>query len=263
MTLQSIWWCDILKDPLFEPLQAKFQPERTHSSHLVVIWSRLSQSVQNTHWRRQWLPHLTRISFHRAKFLSLGRERSHTEPNPENRVDEESIHSRIRSFVIATVDLWDGALSWWKSTFLRANLASNDYQMNYASFLAEIWPEGVRRVDLSRCRVIKWIVAPFHENLPNLSNDPRIKLYRRSFILSDIWSIISRIDNFIEKFFERKLHGLKRDTLWKCGLDLEWPCQNQVNIINVFLNGNPYFLLHIVVAYLKSFPKHYNKIIFR
>ena len=25
--------------------------------------------------------------------------------------------------------------------------------MNYASFLAEIWPEGVRRVDLSRCRV--------------------------------------------------------------------------------------------------------------
>jgi len=45
--------------------------------------------------------------------------------------------------------------------------------VNYASFLAEIWPEGVRRVDLSRCRVIKWIVAPFHGNLPNLLNDPR------------------------------------------------------------------------------------------
>jgi len=43
--------------------------------------------------------------------------------------------------------------------------------VNYASFLAEIWPEGVRRVDLSRCRVIKWTVAPFHGNLPNLSND--------------------------------------------------------------------------------------------
>jgi len=41
---------------------------------------------------------------------SLGTERSHTGPNPENRVDEESIHSPIRSFVIATVDLWDGAL---------------------------------------------------------------------------------------------------------------------------------------------------------
>jgi len=42
--------------------------------------------------------------------------------------------------------------------------------VNYAFFLAEIWPEGIRRVDLSRCRVIKWIVAPFHGNLPNLSN---------------------------------------------------------------------------------------------
>jgi len=127
--LQSIWWRDIsIENPLFEPLQTKFQPERMHSSRLLVIWSRLSQSLQNTHWRRQWLLHLTRISSHRAKFLSLGTERSHTEPNPENRVDEESIYSPIRSFVIATVDLWDGALSWWKSTFLRANLVSNDYQ---------------------------------------------------------------------------------------------------------------------------------------
>jgi len=138
MVLQFIWWRDISKDPLFEPLQAKFQPERTHSSRLVVIWSRLSQSLQNTHWRRQWLSHLTRISSHRAKFLSLGTERSHTGPNPENKVDEESIHSPIRSFVIATVDLWDGALSWWKSTFLRVNLSSS-----------------------------------FHGNLPNLSNNPR------------------------------------------------------------------------------------------
>jgi len=93
MALQFIWWCDISKDPLFEPLQAKFQPERTHNSRLVVIWSRLSQSLQNTHWRRQRLPHLMRISSHRAKFLSLWTERSHTGPNPENRVDEESIHS--------------------------------------------------------------------------------------------------------------------------------------------------------------------------
>jgi len=114
LALQSIWWRDISKDPLFEPLQAKFQPERTHSSRLVVIWSKLSQSLQNTHWR---LPHLTRISSHRVKFLSLGTERSHARPNPENRMDEKSIHSPIRSFVIATVDLWDGALSSWKSTF--------------------------------------------------------------------------------------------------------------------------------------------------
>ena len=128
IALQSIWWRDISKDLLFEPLQAKFQPERTHSSRLIVIWSRLSQSLQNTHWRRQWLPHLTRISSHRVKFLSLGTERSHTGPNSENRMDEESIHSPIRSFVIAMVNLWDGALFWRKSTFLRVNLASNDYQ---------------------------------------------------------------------------------------------------------------------------------------
>jgi len=199
MALQSIWWRDISKDSLFEPLQAKFQPERTHSSRLVVIWSRLSQSLQNTHWvRRQWLPHLTRISSHRAKFLSLGTERSHAGPNPENRVDEKSIHfSLICRFVIVTVDLWDGALSWWKSTFLRANLASNDYQTWYASFLAEIWPEGVRRVDLSRCHIIKWIVAPFHGNLPNLSNDSRIynSVYYL-FIITRKHGIITHIKQF-------------------------------------------------------------------
>jgi len=56
--------------------------------------------------------------------------------------------------------------------------------VNYVSFLAEIWPEGVRRVDLSRCRVIKWIVAPFHGNLPNLSNDPRIcTLFKEKILL--------------------------------------------------------------------------------
>jgi len=54
------------------------------------------------------------------------------------------------------------------------------------SFLAEIWPEGVRRVDLSRCRVIKWIVVPFHGNLPNLSNDPRIYIHTQFMIIFDI-----------------------------------------------------------------------------
>jgi len=77
-----------------------------------------------------------------------------------------------------------------------------------------------------------------------------------------IWFIISRIDDFIEKFFERKLHDLKRNTRWKCGIDLEWSFQNQVKFIIVFLNGNSYFLLHILVAYLESFPKHYNKVTF-
>jgi len=38
-----------------------------------------------------------------------------------------------------------------------------------------------------------------------------------------------------------------------------WPCQNQINVV---LNENPYFLLHILVAYLESFPIHYNKVTF-
>ena len=50
--------------------------------------------------------------------------------------------------------------------------------MNYASFLAEIWPEGVEEWIFRR--VIKWIVAPFHGNLSNLSNDPH-----RTFTISD------------------------------------------------------------------------------
>jgi len=33
-------------------------------------------------------------------------------------------------------------------------------------------------------------------------------------------------------------------------------------ITSIFLNGTPYFLLHILVAYFKSFPKYYNKVYF-
>ena len=175
MALQSIWWRDISKDPLFEPLQVKFQSERTHSSCVVVIWSKLSQNLQNTHWRRQWLPHLTRISF-RAKFLSLKAERSHTGQNPENRVDEESIHSPIRSFVIATVDLWDGVLS--GRTFFCAPIS---LQMTTKRELCVLSGWNLAWRDLKSgsfeiCCVIKWIVAPFHGNLPNLSNDSRINI---------------------------------------------------------------------------------------
>ena len=67
-------------------------------------------------------------------------------------------------------------------------------------------------------------------------------------------------NRWFEKFFERKLHDLKENTWWKCRLVLEWPCQNQIKVINVFLNGNLYFLLLILVVYLESFPKHYNKV---
>jgi len=64
---------------------------------------------------------------------------------------------------------------------------------------------------------------------------------------------------FIEKFFQRKLHGLK-GTWWKCDLTLSDLVK--IGSLMVFLNKNPYFLLHILVVYLESFPKHYNKVTF-
>jgi len=54
-------------------------PSGQISARNTQYWSRLSQSLQNTHWWRQWLPHLTRISSHWTKFLSLGTERSVTQ----------------------------------------------------------------------------------------------------------------------------------------------------------------------------------------
>jgi len=49
MALQSIWWRDISKDPFFEPLQAKFQPERMHNSRLIVIEARLAHKKMLFH----------------------------------------------------------------------------------------------------------------------------------------------------------------------------------------------------------------------
>jgi len=81
--------------------------------------------------------------------------------------------------------------------------------VNYASFLAEIWPEEFRRVDLSRCRVIKWIVASFHGNLPNLSNDPRI------YILHGLKSlgIFNKNKRFLGKVIFIPQHSCLRGTI--------------------------------------------------
>jgi len=49
---------------------------------------------------------------------------------------------------------------------------------------------------------------------------------------------------FYWKIFRTKVAWLKGDTWWKCELDLEWFCKNQVKIIIVFLNKNPHFLLY-------------------
>ncbi|EFN62737.1 hypothetical protein EAG_01434 [Camponotus floridanus] len=41
-------------------------------------------------------------------------------------------------------------------------------------------------------------------------------------------------------------------------LKLTKPPEGHVKVSSNFLNGTPYMLLHILVAHLKSFPKHYN-----
>ena len=62
IALQSIWWCDISKNPLFEPLQAKFQPERTHSSRLVVIWSEIGAQKSALPSRQRAVPQVDRYN---------------------------------------------------------------------------------------------------------------------------------------------------------------------------------------------------------
>jgi len=80
-----------------------------------------------------------------------------------------------------------------------------------------------------------------------------ISLYTRCFILSDM------TDYFANRWFYWKIFRTK--VAWLEGRHImeiwTWPCQNQVKVINVFLNGNPYFLLHILVVYLESFSKYY------
>jgi len=58
------------------------------------------------------------------------------------------------------------------------------------------------------------------------------------------------------------LYGLKGDIRWYYWFDLGWRCQGQGKVTLNFLNGTPYFLLHILVAHLESFPKHYNYVSF-
>ena len=40
--------------------------------------------------------------------------------------------------------------------------------------------------------------------------------------------------------------------------DLEVKFKGHLKVNAKILNGNPYFLFDILVAYLESFPKHYN-----
>jgi len=46
------------------------------------------------------------------------------------------------------------------------------------------------------------------------------------------------------------------------GFDLGPFLQGHFKVNLIFLNGTLYILLHIFIAYLESFPKHYNKTYF-
>jgi len=143
MVLQSIWWRDISKDPLFEPLQAKCQPERTQftfGSHLKRDWRGKKCSSIKTMRRptsRQW------------QNYELGYELI---PHPLYSPDL----APCDFFLFPNLKTWLGGKKFLSNE--EVIVAVNEYfadfetayfkwlpNVNYASFLAEIWPEGVRR----------------------------------------------------------------------------------------------------------------------
>jgi len=69
---------------------------------------------------------------------------------------------------------------------------------------------------------------------------------------------ISLIFDFREKWFRHVLYGFERAIRWYHWFDLEESFEGHVKVTSIFLNGTPYIFLHILVAYLESFPKHYN-----
>jgi len=55
----------------------------------------------------------------------------------------------------------------------------------------------------------------------------------------------------------REQRGLSNSDL---GFDINGHFQGHLKVNFLFLNGNSYFLFLLLVAYLESFPKHYNKV---
>jgi len=82
--------------------------------------------------------------------------------------------------------------------------------------------------------------------------------YTGCFILSDMVNYLAN-RWFYWKIFQTKVAWLEERHM-KCELDFE--SKSRQDHYCFFLNGNPYFLLYILEAYLESFPKHYNKITF-
>jgi len=69
---------------------------------------------------------------------------------------------------------------------------------------------------------------------------------------------LSKTKHFREKRFRQKLYGFEGAIRWYHWFDLEESFEGHVKVTSIFLNGTPYIFLHILVAYLDSFPKDYN-----
>jgi len=69
---------------------------------------------------------------------------------------------------------------------------------------------------------------------------------------------ISLIFDFREKWFRHVLYGFEGAIRWYYWFDLKELFEGHMKITFNFLNGTYYLSLHILVAYLESFPKHYN-----
>jgi len=83
------------------------------------------------------------------------------------------------------------------------------------------------------------------------------------------WTILKHPVEYLEnqarerKIFQIKVvwfrRDLRRDIRWYHWFDLEELFESHMKVTSMFLNGIPYFSLHILVADLESFPKHCNQ----
>jgi len=83
---------------------------------------------------------------------------------------------------------------------------------------------------------------------------------------TDMCFILSDMIDFIELMILLKNFSNASCMAWRGTLDGNVDLSDLVKIrsrsLLFFFNGNSYFLLHILVAYLECFPKHYNKVTF-
>src|SRR5580765_5319599 len=69
---------------------------------------------------------------------------------------------------------------------------------------------------------------------------------------------LSKTKHFRKKRFRQKLYGFEGAIRGYHWFDLKESPEGHVMVTSNFLNGTPHILLHILVACLESFPKHYN-----